>query len=111
MIARSLRDILDRQGKLVTKISLVKSKDLICTSLFCEKLMEPCLCRLERALASLELDKITSVDLSFNNLTSLPPSIFLMTELQHINIKGNKFKEVPSILKTLPKLNHVEYEI
>jgi Leucine-rich repeat (LRR) protein len=81
--------------KNVEKVILRASKDLICANLFCEKLGDPCICRLERALARAgSLSNINFLDLSDNKLRSLPPAVFKLSHLQHLNLSNNMLQVI-----------------
>lgn len=111
IVAKSIRDLITiSQSNLIEVISLSKSSDLICKNIFCEKVGFSCLCKLEHALnsPSLNLNKIKSIDLSFNNLHALPPSIEKMINLQVIDLSGNELKKLPKYFITLEKLTKVD---
>lgn len=95
MIARSIREItlaVSRKEKL-NGIVLSKSSDLICNNIMCEKLSEPCICKLERVLERVDKDELELLDLSSNSLSVLPPSVEKFHNLKHLDISGNKFDQ------------------
>jgi hypothetical protein len=104
MIARNLNELV-RAGKGALKlqgIALRASKDLICTNLMCEKVTQPCICRLELALQSVNNpESILFIDISGNALTSLPPSLSRFTELKFLDLSENAFKIKPPLVMKL----------
>mmetsp|Transcript_22074 Transcript_22074/g.32170 ORF Transcript_22074/g.32170 Transcript_22074/m.32170 type:complete len:143 (-) Transcript_22074:198-626(-) len=108
MIARSIRDIVAKKSVHIEHIVLSGSPDLICKNMMCEKLLGPCICRLEHALASLDLTKVKSLDLSKNKLNSLPPSVEAMANLTSLNISANEFVTLPRSLLGLEQLSSLD---
>lgn len=75
--ARSVADVMAHDagtGHLV-RLILSGSKDMICNNLFCEKVTQPCVCRLDRVISMKKLSHVQILDLSNNNLSALPPSL------------------------------------
>lgn len=98
------------QSKLVTNIVLRASEDLKCMNLFCEKVGEPCICRLERALSKETLaHTVESMDLSHNNLTQLPPSLANLVQLRSLDLSTNNLTTLEfSYLKPLVHLERLD---
>jgi Leucine-rich repeat (LRR) protein len=109
MSARSLTEVVKLKGK-VTNLVLSSSKDLVCKNLWCEKVTGPCICRLERALQKIDLSGLTSLDLSGNRLSELPPSVKDMVALREIDLSNNDFAAVPSILSNIKTLEVINME-
>ena len=78
------------QSKLVKNVYLSSSEDLKCVNLFCEKVGGPCVCRIERILARDDLtETVEALDLSLNQLTQLPPSLYKLNKLKTLNLRDN----------------------
>ena len=103
-VARSLGELV-RLRTQVTHVLLSASADLVCNNLFCEKVTQPCLCRLERALESSDPSRVEVLDLSGNRLEALPPSVARMVGLKVLDLRNNAFKQMP---KELTKLKNVQ---
>jgi Leucine-rich repeat (LRR) protein len=105
MIAKTLVQVL--QSKNLKSILLRSSQDLICSNLFCEKLGEPCICRLERALSKDGLSTtVQELDLHGNNLKDLPPSLYKLSELRVLNLSNNKLSNLS--IENLQRLKNLE---
>ena len=91
VIVKSLRELMTAitEQKRLRGIILNASADLICNNLMCEKVTEPCICKLERVLQHVDTDNIEIMDLSNNNLKDLPPSMHNFTNLKQLNVSGN----------------------
>lgn len=59
------------------------------------------------ALLSTDSSTIRELDLSYHNLTTLPPSIADCKNLESISLVGNKLKRFPAELLGLPKLKKI----
>lgn len=86
---------------------LSRSEELICKNLMCENVTLPCVCKLERLLQGLGANDLETLDLSYNNLTTLPPSLSKMKGLQTLHLQGNKFSNFP--LSSLEPLDSLKY--
>jgi Leucine-rich repeat (LRR) protein len=103
MILHSLAEVLACK-QLVRGVVLRSSQDLLCTNLFCEKVSEPCVCRLDMVLSKKKLVDLKILDLSNNKLHLLPPIIGSLVQLEELNLSGNCLLEVPEFVLSLPKL-------
>ena len=81
---------------------MAASTDLICTNIICEKVGDPCICRLSFALERLK--NLTSLNLSCNKLTALPASIGSLRSLERLDISENDLAELPPSLSELQAL-------
>lgn len=106
VVARSLIDLLRFKEKTI-ELLLPRSLDLVCNNLMCEKVTQTCLCRLERALQSANPRHLQVLDLSGNNLNSLPPHVLTLHELRILNLSNNNFKTIPKELGKLTNLNKI----
>ena len=88
------------------ELNLASSSDLTCTNIICEKVGDPCICRLSHALERLK--NLVSLDLSGNRLTALPASIGLLKHLEILNASNNDLRELPSTLHDLPCLQMLD---
>ena len=105
MIAKTLVQVL--QSKNLKSILLSSSQDLICSNLFCEKLGEPCICRLERALSKEGLSTtVQELDLNGNNLKDLPPSLYKLSGLRVLDLSNNKLSKLS--IENLQKLTELK---
>ncbi|EAY25859.1 tetratricopeptide repeat protein [Microscilla marina] len=50
------------------------------------------------------------LDLYHMNLSALPPEIGLFPEIQHLNIEGNRFSQLPDELQNLTQLKNIYFE-
>ncbi len=104
MLHRSLIEVVSSSGAVVKSLVLRSSPDLVCNNLFCEKVTQPCICRLDRVLKSKKLIDLIHLDLSHNKLAALPPSIDVLKNLEELDISNNNFSELPSSILSLPNL-------
>lgn len=88
------------------ELNLASSPDLICTNIICEKVGDPCICRLSHALERLK--NLVSLDLSGNRLTALPASIGSLKHLETLNASRNDLKELPSTMNDLHSLQTLD---
>ena len=84
------------------ELDLRASRDLVCDNLLCEKVGEPCICRLSRVLE--RLPALLRLDLSGNGLVGLPDSICALQQLQHLDLSGNNIQQLPCCLWRMPAL-------
>ena len=91
-----------RQSDRVNKLDLRRSPDLLCVNLLCEKVGDPCICRLSRVFE--KLPNLTDLDLSDNQLVSLPDSIGTLKKLQRLNLNQNKLSSLPASIQQLKAL-------
>ncbi|KAI9010440.1 hypothetical protein CLU79DRAFT_710459 [Phycomyces nitens] len=54
------------------------------------------------------LTRLTFLDLSHNQLETLPESIRYLKHLQHLNLANNLIPELPSVIQFFVKLNHLD---
>ena len=76
------------------ELDLSGSPDLVCNNLLCEKVGDPCICRLSRALE--RLPQLLRLDLSGNGLTQLPDSLCTLRRLQHLDLRANRLSSLPA---------------
>jgi len=74
--------------------------------LFCEKVTQPCICRIERVLEKINTNTIETIDLSNNKLESLPPSLAKMINLKVLNLNDNNLRTIPD--EIISKLTNLE---
>ncbi|EQC37274.1 hypothetical protein SDRG_05498 [Saprolegnia diclina VS20] len=108
MIAKSLRDAATHTSA-VRQLVLRKSEDLLCMNLMCERVGEACVCKLSVVLE--RLPQLEHLDVSRNNLKSLPPAIFSLRHLTSLNVSGNKLSSLPDgLLSNLASLEALYVE-
>ncbi|KAI9136798.1 hypothetical protein BKA69DRAFT_1042262 [Paraphysoderma sedebokerense] len=59
---------------------------------------------LQSQFNSISVSHITSLDLSRNKLTDLPPELSLLTNLRHLNLSSNQFTYIPNVVFTFTSL-------
>ncbi|GJP55461.1 hypothetical protein CLOM_g14405 [Closterium sp. NIES-68] len=92
-----------RNAGTVEHLDLTRSEDLRCTNLMCEKIFQPCICRLGVALS--RLPRLTCLTLAHNNLEALPDSLSSLTCLRHLDLSHNRLSSPPHHLTSaLPHL-------
>ena len=84
------------------ELNLASSSDLICTNIICEKVGDPCICRLSHALEKLK--NVVSLNLSGNRLTALPASIGSLKHLEVLDASNNDLRELPPTMSDLRSL-------
>jgi len=107
-IAKSILQL--SKSKLVKNIILSSSEDLKCVNMFCEKVGGPCICRIERVLSRDDLkDTVEELDLSSNNLSRLPPSLYKLNSLKVLNLSNNQLESLEtdefSLFKSLESVD------
>mmetsp|Transcript_22152 Transcript_22152/g.30803 ORF Transcript_22152/g.30803 Transcript_22152/m.30803 type:complete len:168 (+) Transcript_22152:157-660(+) len=103
--ANSLKDAI-LMGSKVKVLNLMKSEDLVCMNLMCEKVGDPCICRLSRALE--RTPNLKHLNLSGNRLSQLPDIIWNLKDLQTLDLSDNLLESRPpkiSLLQNLVCLN------
>lgn len=91
-----------RTARTVESLDLQQSPDLLCVNLMCEKVGDPCICRLSGVLE--RLPQLKHLNLSQNQLTSIPESIGRLSQLVSLDLSNNKLTELPSSLRGLTQL-------
>lgn len=91
-----------RTARTVQSLDLCKSPDLLCVNLMCEKVGDPCICRLSGVLET--LPQLKHLNLSHNQLTSIPESIGRLSQLESLDLSNNQLTSVPSPLRHLTQL-------
>ena len=91
-----------RQCDSVSTLDLQQSPDLLCVNLLCEKVGDPCICRLSRVLEKLSC--LTHLNLSSNQLISLPDSIGQLTHLRRLDLSHNNLQTLPVTMQQLTQL-------
>lgn len=91
-----------RTAQTIESLDLRESSDLLCVNLMCEKVGEPCICRLSGVLE--RLPQLKRLNLSQNQLTSIPESIGKLGQLRSLDLSNNKLIDLPSTLRQLSNL-------
>ena len=97
-----------RAGKRLRELVLRSSADLKCVNLMCEKVGEPCICRLARVL-SLTTD-LERLDLAKNGLTALPEEVFKLRNLRDLDLSHNLLTELPPSVLQLSHLRALDVQ-
>ena len=84
-------------------LDLTGSSDLLCVNMVCEKVGEPCVCRLSRVLER-NGRELRSLVLAGNKLTQLPASVFELQHLQVLDLSENELTEIPADVVKLESL-------
>jgi Leucine-rich repeat (LRR) protein len=84
-------------------LDLTGSSDLLCVNMVCEKVGEPCVCRLSRVLER-NGRELRSLVLAGNKLTQLPASVFELQHLQVLDLSENELTEIPADVMKLESL-------
>ena len=88
-----------RQADSVDTLDLQQSPDLLCVNLMCEKVGDPCICRLSRVLE--KLHHLESLNLANNQLISLPDSVGQLEKLQRLDLSQNRLQSLPATMQQL----------
>ena len=85
-------------------LTLSAAEDLICNNLMCEKLGDPCVCKLSVALNRMKI--LERLDLSNNRLVTVPEAICTsqLPHLSYLNLANNSLSSVPAELFKMPSL-------
>lgn len=77
-------------------------------NLMCEKVGDPCICRLSRVL-SLTPD-LERLDLAKNGLTTLPEEVFKLRNLRNLDLSYNRLTKLPSSVLQLSHLRVLDVQ-
>ena len=91
-----------RQAETVDSLDLQQSPDLLCVNLLCEKVGDPCICRLSRVLERLQ--HLQRLNLANNQLISLPESVGQLSQLRYLDLSHNKLTGLPDTMQHLRQL-------
>ncbi|KAK3272417.1 hypothetical protein CYMTET_19292 [Cymbomonas tetramitiformis] len=101
VIARSIGEA-TRLGRSVEVLELTSSADLVCANMMCEKLGEPCICRLHRVLE--RTPNVTTLLLAKNKLSQIPSSVWSLEKLEVLDLSDNYLTEMPHEMAQLGNL-------
>ena len=107
-IARSLAEAFSLRTSLTTLL-LQKSPDLVCNNIMCEKVTLGCACKLALSLGRLQ--RLQCLDISQNQLTVLPDSLWhshLVDTLEELDISKNKLRAIPVEISGLAHLQSLD---
>lgn len=85
-------------------LDLGRAEDLVCRNIMCEKLLEPCICRLSRAME--RLPHLEFLSLRQNRIAALPASIWSLGRLRYLDLSGNPLP--PASLGGIEQLRSLE---
>jgi len=94
-----------RMKEKVTVLDLTQSSDLTCMNLMCEKVGEPCICRLSLALE--RTPNVQELSLAKNKLEQLPDSVWNLKELRSLDLSGNALRTLSPLIAQLTQLRHL----
>lgn len=103
---KSLRELKLYKGKLKVHVNLSKSNSFVCNQLMCENVGKCCVCKLSMGLEE-KKRMLESLDLSYNGLTILPPSLWELENVKWLNVAGNGFKSISKDIVQLAKLETI----
>ncbi len=112
VICKSLKDSAINADK-VSKLDLSNSDDLVCKNIMCEKLGDPCVCKLARFLAQTQFPKLEGLSLDSNKLTTIPDPVFQIKTLKSLSLNNNKVvidQQFVEKLKLLPNLEKLSFK-
>ena len=99
--AHSLAEAARNAGK-VKVLDLTQSSDLTCMNLMCEKVGDPCICRLSRVLE--RTPNVQELSLAKNRLEQLPDALWTLKELRVLNLSDNSLRDLSPQIAQLTKL-------
>ncbi len=110
MIVRSLKEIVSAHNAkaAISEVILSNCSDLSCTNLFCEKVGQACICKLERVMERVDLSNVKKVDISGNQLDMVPPFIGRCNNIEELVISNNKISSLPDFINNLSNLKAVK---
>ena len=76
-------------------LDLSRSEDLLCRNLVCERVGEPCICRLASALER-HAATLAWLSLAGNGLTQLPAALTALPALRYLDISSNGLLALPA---------------
>ena len=76
-------------------LDLSRSEDLLCRNLVCERVGEPCICRLAVALER-HAATLAWLSLAGNGLTQLPAALTALPALRHLDLSANGLSALPA---------------
>ena len=105
--AHSLSDVLKSGSKShqLTELRLSNTEDMVCNNIMCEKLGDPCVCKLARVLLSSRLPNVSVLDVSANRLPLVPDNMWDMGKaVTTLVLSDNKLTEISERVKDLQGL-------
>ena len=76
-------------------LDLSRSEDLLCRNLVCERVGEPCICRLAGALER-HAATLAWLSLAGNGLTQLPAALTALPALRYLDVSANELSALPA---------------
>lgn len=76
-------------------LDLSRSEDLLCRNLVCERVGEPCICRLAVALER-HAATLAWLSLAGNGLMQLPAALTLLPALRYLDLSANELSALPA---------------
>eukprot|EP00873_Tetraselmis_striata_P045039 jgi/Tetstr1/465303/TSEL_010001.t1 len=95
-----------RQPRSVGSLRLEASPELVCHNMLCEKVGDPCVCRLARALE--RLPSLTALSLAGNGLDQLPDALWGAAGLRHLDLSHNRLPRLPGGVGGLAALESLD---
>jgi hypothetical protein len=86
IVAHSLTEAIQFGSALQELILKPNSNELTCVNMMCEKLGDPCICKLGRCLS--RTPNLKRLEIAGHNLVALPESIGELSQLTHLDISG-----------------------
>lgn len=84
-------------------LDLSRSQDLLCHNLVCEKVGQPCICRLAQVLER-HAGSLRWLSLSGNALEQLPEALTGLPCLRYLDLSGNRLSALPQGFTNLRSL-------